>query len=62
MRWGDVELAFARPLHWIVALHGDEVVPVTFADVKSGRTTKGHRFLAPEPIELEEPGATGSRR
>ncbi len=45
MRWGDVDLAYGRPLHWIVALLGNEVVPVVFADVKSGRETRGHRFL-----------------
>ncbi len=55
MRWGDVELAFGRPLHWIVALLGNEVVPVVFADVKSGRLTKGHRFLAPAAITLDSP-------
>lgn len=55
MRWGDVELAFGRPLHWIVALLDGEVVPVTFADVRSGRVTRGHRFLAPAPITLERP-------
>jgi glycyl-tRNA synthetase beta chain len=55
MRWGDVEWTFARPLHWIVALLGEEVLPVVFADVKSGRTTYGHRFLAPGPIELKRP-------
>ncbi len=55
MRWGDVELAFGRPLHWIVALLDGEVVPVTYADVRSGRVTRGHRFLAPGPITLERP-------
>ncbi|MBX5484735.1 MAG: glycine--tRNA ligase subunit beta [Myxococcaceae bacterium] len=55
MRWGDVELSFARPLHWIVALFGEEVIPVVFGDVRSGRTTYGHRFLAPQPIELRRP-------
>jgi glycyl-tRNA synthetase beta chain len=55
MRWGDVEQAFARPLHWIVALLGDEVIPVTFGDVKSGRTSHGHRFLAPGAITIARP-------
>ncbi len=55
MRWGDVEQSFGRPLHWIVALLGSEVVPVLFADVKSGRMTRGHRFLAPDWIELKSP-------
>ncbi|MGA9524753.1 MAG: glycine--tRNA ligase subunit beta [Myxococcaceae bacterium] len=57
MRWGDVDLSFARPLHWIVALLGEEVIPVVFGDVRSGRVTKGHRFLSPNPIELRDPGA-----
>jgi len=52
MRWADVEQTFARPVHWIVALLGEEVLPVVFGDVRSGRLTRGHRFLAPEPIEL----------
>lgn len=56
MRWGDVEQSFGRPLHWIVALLGNEVIPVVFSDVKSGRATRGHRFLAPAPISLNSPG------
>ncbi len=55
MRWGDVDVQFARPLHWIVALLGEEVVPVVLGDVRSGRTTKGHRFLSPGAIELRSP-------
>lgn len=53
MRWGDVEASFARPLHRIVALFGDEVIPVTFGDVKSGRETVGHRFLSSGQISLK---------
>jgi glycyl-tRNA synthetase beta chain len=55
MRWADVEQSFARPVHWILALLGEEVLPVVFADVRSGRTTYGHRFLAPGPIQLRRP-------
>lgn len=55
MRWGDVEQSFGRPLQWIVALLGSEVVPVTYSDVKSGRVTRGHRFLTPAPITIEKP-------
>jgi len=57
MRWGDVEQSFGRPLQWVVALFGAEVVPVIFADVKSGRQTRGHRFLAPQAITLESPSS-----
>jgi glycyl-tRNA synthetase beta chain len=57
MRWGDVEFSFARPVHWIVALYGSEVIPVVLGDVKSGRQTQGHRFLSRAPIELADPSA-----
>ena len=53
MRWGDAEATFARPLHWIVALFGDETISVTFGDVRSDRVTAGHRFLAPGRITLK---------
>ncbi|WP_163870656.1 glycine--tRNA ligase subunit beta [Myxococcus eversor] len=55
MRWGDVESSFARPVQWLVALLGGDVIPVVFGDVKSGRTTHGHRFLSPGAIELKAP-------
>ncbi|HZJ55695.1 MAG TPA: glycine--tRNA ligase subunit beta [Myxococcaceae bacterium] len=55
MRWGEVEQTFARPVQWLLALHGLEVVPVVFADVKSGRMTLGHRFLAPGPHPVADP-------
>ncbi|MGZ6163228.1 MAG: glycine--tRNA ligase subunit beta [Myxococcaceae bacterium] len=55
MRWGDVEQSFARPVHWLLALQGQEVVPVVFADVKSGRMTFGHRFLSPGPHPVARP-------
>ena len=44
MRWGRERDAFIRPLQWIVALVGDEVVDCRFADVQSGRDSRGHRF------------------
>ena len=55
MRWGDVDQAFARPVQWLIALLGNEVLPVVLGDVKSGRTTYGHRFLSPAPIEISKP-------
>jgi glycyl-tRNA synthetase beta chain len=55
MRWSDVEQAFARPVHWMVALLGEEVLPVVLGDVKSGRVTYGHRFLAAGAITLKGP-------
>ncbi len=54
MRWGNVEQTYGRSLLWIVALLGEKVVPVTYADVNSGRVTYGHRFMAPMPITLND--------
>ncbi len=55
MRWGDKELRFARPIHWFLALFGEDVVEFEIEGIRSGRTTYGHRFLAPDPIELAHP-------
>lgn len=52
MRWGAGDARFVRPVRWLLALFGADVVPVTFGEVRAGRTTYGHRFLAPEPIEV----------
>ncbi|MDA8122520.1 MAG: glycine--tRNA ligase subunit beta [Deltaproteobacteria bacterium] len=56
MRWADLDIRFARPVHWIVSLYGDEVIPFSFGNVTTGKTTYGHRFLSPGPITLESPG------
>jgi glycyl-tRNA synthetase beta chain len=52
MRWADLEESFVRPVHWIVALLGGEVLPLELYGVRAGRHTRGHRFLAPEPVAL----------
>src|SRR5690606_14889377 len=52
MRWGQGDVAFGRPVHWLVALHGERVVPVSFAGATADRTTRGHRFLSPDPLPL----------
>jgi glycyl-tRNA synthetase beta chain len=48
MRWGAYELKYVRPIRWLVALFGEEVVDMEITGVKSGRTTRGHRFLGRE--------------
>jgi hypothetical protein len=53
MRWANLDESFVRPVHWIVALYGGEVVPLELYGVKSGRETRGHRFLAPGAIALD---------
>ncbi|NJD61626.1 MAG: glycine--tRNA ligase subunit beta [Deltaproteobacteria bacterium] len=56
MRWADLDVRFARPVHWIVSLHGEEVIPFSFGNIVAGRTTFGHRFLSPGAIPLASPG------
>ena len=46
-RWGHEHATFVRPVRWICCLLGENVVPVAFADVTSGNTTRGHRVLGP---------------
>jgi glycyl-tRNA synthetase beta chain len=55
MRWGDSEAQFVRPVHWLILLHGKDVVPARILDAQSGSTTRGHRFLAPKPIRVASP-------
>ncbi len=45
-RWGSGSARFIRPVRWLLALYGDDVVAVEFAGLTAGRTTQGHRFLA----------------
>lgn len=54
MHWGDTMFEYIRPIHWIVALLDDEVIPFELLDVQTGRTTEGHRFLG-DQVELTEP-------
>lgn len=54
MRWGASKDAFVRPVHWLAALHGTEVLPVTVFGQKAGRITYGHRFHHGEAIELAD--------
>ena len=46
MRWGDLDVRFARPIHWIVALFDGIVVPFSFGNIASGTISRGHRFMA----------------
>jgi glycyl-tRNA synthetase beta chain len=62
MRWTGSDLLFARPIRWLVALLGRAVVPVRAAGVEAGRTTRGHRFLRPGPVDLESSSLDDYRR
>lgn len=56
MRWGDLEMRFARPIRWLACLYGDEVVPFKLAGLESGRVTYGHRFLSGGKLEINRAG------
>lgn len=56
MRWGDNDIEFIRPVHWIVLLFGEDVIRTTLLGVATGRDTCGHRFHHPEPITLKGAG------
>lgn len=51
-RWGTTSAQFSRPVRWIVALLGSQVVPVSFAGLEAGNVTYGHRVLAPGAHEV----------
>jgi len=53
MRWGASEAEFVRPLHWLLALHGREVLPAEALGIRAGRRSRGHRFMAPGEIEFK---------
>jgi len=53
MRWGAGKLHFVRPIQWLLALYGGQVVELTIdGRIKSGATTRGHRFHAPQAVEV----------
>ena len=56
MRWGAHEHAFARPVHWLVVLLGDQVVEAELFGNRSDRMSHGHRFLHEGPVWIGGPG------
>ena len=57
MRWANRDDAFLRPVHGLIALFGDVVVPAQVFGVHSGRRTRGHRFHNPEELSIGSPAA-----
>jgi glycyl-tRNA synthetase beta chain len=54
MRWADVSIRFARPVHWALALFDGETVPFEMGNVASGNATYGHRFMRPGPVQVKD--------
>ncbi len=55
MKWAELDIQFARPIHSIVALLGDKIIPFTLGDTQSGRYTCGHYFMNPGKIKISSP-------
>ena len=55
MYWADAAVRFARPVRWLVALYGADVVDVAFGKVRSGRVSRGHRFMGAPEIVIDDP-------
>lgn len=53
MRWNSSNVSFSRPIRWLLALYGEQVIPFNFAGLRSGRVTRGLRFSQHEEIEVE---------
>jgi len=54
MHWGSTAFTFGRPVRWICALFGDRTIPFEFAGLPAGRTSRGHRIMAPGPVEVTD--------
>ncbi|MEK0084823.1 glycine--tRNA ligase subunit beta [Benzoatithermus flavus] len=54
MRWGSGDFRWVRPLHGILCLFDGKVVPFAVGGIESGDTTRGHRFMAPEPFAVRD--------
>lgn len=54
MRWGNLDVRFARPIHWIVALFDGIVVPFSFGIIESGSVSRGHRFMANQTFPVRD--------
>jgi glycyl-tRNA synthetase beta chain len=55
MRWGEGDYLFVRPVHWLLAVLGGEILPLSFAGIRAGKVSYGHRFLHPGPIVITSP-------
>ncbi|KHL93501.1 glycine-tRNA synthetase subunit beta [Paenibacillus sp. IHB B 3415] len=53
MRWGAYDFKFVRPIRWLVALFGQEIINLTITGVKAGNVSRGHRFLGKEAVIAE---------
>lgn len=55
MRWANLDMRYVRPIKWLVAMFGTDVIPFEIAGVKTGKVTRGHRFLGADEVTLSSP-------
>ena len=55
MRWGDSDAEFVRPVHWVVLLHGKDVVDATIMGIRAGRESRGHRYHSEGVVSIDSP-------
>ena len=56
MRWGDGDIEFVRPVHWVLLLFGEDIIHATILGTETGRDTRGHRFHHPEALSMASAG------
>ena len=56
MRWGAGDVEFVRPVHWVVLLHGSEVLDASVMGIAAGNQSRGHRFHCDKPVVIKTPG------
>ncbi|MFZ1622519.1 glycine--tRNA ligase subunit beta [Dokdonella sp.] len=54
MRWGEHEFAFVRPAHWLIMLHGSDIIPAELFGLRAGRQSRGHRFHHDAPVHIAD--------
>ena len=54
MRWADHDYSFVRPVHWLVILHGADIIDGSVLGLHSGRKSRGHRFMHPQPVHVAD--------
>jgi glycyl-tRNA synthetase beta chain len=59
MRWGDGKARWVRPVHWLLALHGESVLPIELFGAKASGNSRGHRFLSTGEVEVAHPDRYG---
>lgn len=55
MRWGNLSEEFVRPVHWLILMLGDEIIPASVLGVQSNQLSYGHRFHHPQAIRISSP-------